>query len=174
MHNPLKCIFPIVFFMGIAASTAQAQDANCNCGEIVKQLQEENARLRGELHQAQTDNKRRSANAQELEDELKKLLDNKTNATKDEPPTNSKRLSPEEVKESLIQMQKKANKCGHNGNLTVSFGIDETGKVINLNAISGSFNNTPVGQCILDVIQKHRFPEREQQTNGIKYNFILK
>ncbi len=161
--------------MGIAASTAQAQDANCNCGEIVKQLQAENEQLKVKLAQAEADNKRRAVDTQAIEDEIKKLQNKeKTNASKETPPTNSKRLSPEEVKESLIQMQKKANKCGHNGNLTVSFGIDETGKVINLNAISGSFNNTPVGQCILDVIQKHRFPEREQQTNGIKYNFILK
>lgn len=178
MHNPLKCIFPIVFFMGIAASTAQAQDANCNCGEIVKQLQEENARLRGELHQAQTDHMRRSTNAQELEKELSRLRDQAATNSSANPPnvpqTTRKTLPPDVVKDALIQMIQEAKKCGNDGNLVVSFGVDEKGKVVNLNATGGTLKDTPVEKCIFAIIENHHFPKSEEPTHGIKNNFKLK
>ena len=164
MINPLKYLLPIAIFMGIAASAAQAQDANCNCGEIVKQLQEENEQLKAKLAQVDANEKRRAADSQALIKELNRLQEQRAaNSSSDSPnPThkNGKSLSPKVVKEALTQINQEVQVCGKDGKLSVTFGVDEKGKVVNLQATGGEFKDTPIEKCILTIIEVRRLPGR--------------
>ncbi|MBO4350990.1 MAG: AgmX/PglI C-terminal domain-containing protein [Proteobacteria bacterium] len=174
MRTQLKYLLPIALFMVISASAAQAQDANCNCGEIVKRLQEENDQLKMKLEQIEAEQRRRTVDSQELANELKKLQAAESQKLPvHTAPTNGKRLSPQEVMQGLNQLNENVKVCGQDGNLAVSFNIDKTGTVTNLKATAGSFKDTPIEQCILTVIQEYKFPQSENPANGIKYNFKL-
>ncbi len=80
------------------------------------------------------------------------------------------KASPEAVKSALQAVTTKAQKCGKNGNLAVSFSIGGN-KAKGVSATGGSFKGTATEKCILTVIEKHSWPDGT--ASGIKYNFKL-
>jgi hypothetical protein len=80
------------------------------------------------------------------------------------------KASPEAVKAALQAVSTKAQKCGKNGNLAVTFSISGN-KAKGVSATGGSFKGSATEKCILTVIEKHSWPDGNAP--GIKYNFKL-
>ena len=171
-----------------------------------QELQDKIALLEQQKQQAESDNKRRAADSEAIEAELEKLRNAQANlaagggadaaanansgkkgdkkpgtAAKpgDSPapaapaaakPSGGGKASVEAVKSALAAVNTKAQKCGKNGNLAVSFSIGG-GKAKGVQATGGSFKGTATEKCILTVIEKHSWPDGNAP--GIKYNFKL-
>lgn len=170
-----------------------------------QELQDKIALLEQQKQQAESDNKRRAADSEAIEAELEKLRNAQANLAAggnddadaksgkkgdrkggsgsaksgDSPapaapapakPAGGGKASVEAVKSALGAVNTKAQKCGKNGNLAVSFSISG-GKAKGVQATGGSFKGTATEKCILTVIDKHSWPDGS--ASGIKYNFKL-
>lgn len=157
--------------------------------------------------QAESDNKRRKAEQEEIDAELQRLRDAQANLAADPgegsaaggkkgggkkggggaakpgdggadaaaaPAAPAKsgggKASPEAVKAALQAVNTKAQKCGKNGSLAVSFSISGN-KAKSVSATGGSFKGSATEKCILTVIEKHSWPDGA--ASGIKWNFKL-
>lgn len=80
---------------------------------------------------------------------------------------------PQKIKAALVDVSKKAKKCGKNGNLVVQMNINSSGSAKAVKGVSGSFKGTATEKCITTVVEKHQFPTFSGSAIPVKYNFKL-